>query len=52
MLARIFELIRGQVVGSPSSFERYVRNLHYRNGSAAPTREEARTDYYDMHRYR
>jgi len=49
MLERIFEIV-GHVVGGPSGFERYFRNLHYHNGAAAPTREQARSDYFDMHR--
>ena len=47
MLARIFEIVHG-VVG-PSPFERYFRNLHYRNGAAAPTWEQARRDYFNGH---
>ena len=50
MLARIFEIVRGHVIGDPSGFERYLRNLQYHNGAAAPTRQQARRDYLDMPR--
>ena len=50
MLARIFEIVRGRIVGGPSGFERYFSSLQYHNGAAGPTREQARRDYLDMHR--
>jgi hypothetical protein len=48
MLNKFFRIMRREISGN--SFERYLAGIQHHSGVLAPTREQARKDFLEMHR--